>query len=403
MKLIKIYIKNFKGVESDKTIELKEDGLTLFDGPNGYGKTTIFDVIELCLRGSLYKTTVNKEVTADRADYSKAFYQNNIEEDVIIKTHFKNSSGDDLVIIKHLPKDSPGKSKPGRKFKPDDFDILHTYRGDLNNFKSSEINKEKDKPLSQEKINRFFFSDNTKISIENTFLLFNYLQQEENIYFLKKSENDKRSELDFLFQTENESNTLIRIKRFTGKLKKACEGLNARIKSLDLSNVKFEEVNFKQVIKGKEFKFDSDEPFDGIDVDELEIVCRQYLTDIEELRKFIENFEPTEFIKLKNKQTLNKYKENKYGQLAFILESFIDEESFQEIKELNLKNKKYLKFLESESKESDADELLDDFDFNNEQIEKYKQLIEDLNGLKEEAGTLVNLISELNDLRKRTF
>ncbi|MEX2409971.1 MAG: hypothetical protein WD607_01140, partial [Candidatus Paceibacterota bacterium] len=109
------------------------------------------------------------------------------------------------------------------------------------------------------------------------------------------------------------------------------------------------------------------------------------------------------FIKLKNKQTLNKYKENKYGQLAFILESFIDEESFQEIKELNLKNKKYLKFLESESKESDADELLDDFDFNNEQIEKYKQLIEDLNGLKEEAGTLVNLISELNDLRKRTF
>ena len=95
MKLIRVFIKNFKGIDSARTIELEKDGLTLLDGPNGFGKTTIFDVIELCLRGKLYKTTVNRDVTADRADYSKAFYQNNSEDDVILKAHFKNKFGEE--------------------------------------------------------------------------------------------------------------------------------------------------------------------------------------------------------------------------------------------------------------------------------------------------------------------
>lgn len=403
MKLIKVFIKNFKGIDSAKTIELEKDGLTLLDGPNGFGKTTIFDVIELCLRGSLYKTTVNKDVTADRADYSKAFYQNNIEDDVIIKAHFKNISGDDLVIIKYLSKDTTGRSGTGRKFKPDDFDILDTYTEEVSNFNSSELIKENIRPLSQEDINRFFFSDNTKVSIENTFLLFNYLQQEENIFFLKKSEREKRAQLDFLFQTEEESSTLDSIKKFVTKLKKTCEKIDAKINSLNLTNVKFEGERFKQLIKNKEFKFDSEKPFEGIDFDELDLVCRQYLTDIEELRKLVENFEPSEFEKSKIKQSLNNYKENKNAQLAFILERFIDEESFQKVKELFLQRQKYLEFVKSENKEFKIGELLNDFDFNDEQIENYKKLNQDLRDLKEEAGTLVNLISELNDLRERTF
>lgn len=403
MKLIRVFIKNFKGIDSARTIELEKDGLTLLDGPNGFGKTTIFDVIELCLRGKLYKTTVNRDVTADRADYSKAFYQNNSEDDVILKAHFKNKFGEDLVIIKFLPKDTTGRSGSGRKFKPDDFDILETYTDEVRNFNSPKLNKENISQLSQEEINRFLFPDNSKVNIENIFLLFNYLQQEENIYFLKKSENEKRSELDFLFQTEEESGKLDHIKRFVTKLKKACERLDDKIKNLDLSNVKFEEVSYKQIIKNKVFKFDSAEPFEGIDYDELDLVCRQFLTEIEDLKKFVKNFDPTEFEKFKIKQTLNRYKEQKNEQLAFILEKFINEERFQELKELFQKREKYLKFLESENKEFNIDELLDDFDFSNEQIENYYQLVKDLRDLKEEAGTLVNLISELNDLRERTF
>lgn len=48
MKIKKIYIENFKGIK-DKKIITFDDQSSLLIGPNGFGKTTIFDVLELCL------------------------------------------------------------------------------------------------------------------------------------------------------------------------------------------------------------------------------------------------------------------------------------------------------------------------------------------------------------------
>ncbi|MDZ7758096.1 AAA family ATPase [Rhodohalobacter sp.] len=109
MRLIKCYIENFKGIDSKQIIDFEGTGLTLFDGPNGYGKTTIFDTIELCLTGQLNKTKQRSDVTADRSDYSKAFFQNDDQEDVILKVHFQREDGQDLIIIRHLPSESEGR------------------------------------------------------------------------------------------------------------------------------------------------------------------------------------------------------------------------------------------------------------------------------------------------------
>ena len=77
MKFLKVYIKNFKGIKRAKVIEL-DKGTTLLTGPNGFGKTTIFDAIELCLTGSLHRTEVKKGVTDDRKSYIKPFFQNDV-------------------------------------------------------------------------------------------------------------------------------------------------------------------------------------------------------------------------------------------------------------------------------------------------------------------------------------
>lgn len=47
----RIYLENYK-LFTSKSIEF-EEYLSVFDGPNGYGKTSIFDAIELLITGSI--------------------------------------------------------------------------------------------------------------------------------------------------------------------------------------------------------------------------------------------------------------------------------------------------------------------------------------------------------------
>ena len=55
MKIQKIEAENFK-LFSEKFQDVEKIGdtdLILFNGPNGYGKTSVFDVLEFCLTGKI--------------------------------------------------------------------------------------------------------------------------------------------------------------------------------------------------------------------------------------------------------------------------------------------------------------------------------------------------------------
>ncbi|HCJ1251013.1 TPA: AAA family ATPase, partial [Pseudomonas aeruginosa] len=52
--LNKITLKNFKIFGGEPyTISFEDSNLVLLDGPNGYGKTSVFDAIELGLTGNI--------------------------------------------------------------------------------------------------------------------------------------------------------------------------------------------------------------------------------------------------------------------------------------------------------------------------------------------------------------
>lgn len=55
MKIKSVEIENFKlfGGKFDEIENISEANLILFNGPNGYGKTTVFDAIELALTGKI--------------------------------------------------------------------------------------------------------------------------------------------------------------------------------------------------------------------------------------------------------------------------------------------------------------------------------------------------------------
>ena len=48
----RLYIENYK-LFSQKEIDFSGALLSVFDGPNGYGKTSIFDAIELLITGKI--------------------------------------------------------------------------------------------------------------------------------------------------------------------------------------------------------------------------------------------------------------------------------------------------------------------------------------------------------------
>ena len=108
MRIIKLYLDNFKGVASPTIVNFS--GLSsILKGPNGFGKTTIFDALELCLTGEIYRTHALAKVTEDRADYKDAFYRNKKSKPVVLHILIETHDGDRFVIAKVLPANSTGR------------------------------------------------------------------------------------------------------------------------------------------------------------------------------------------------------------------------------------------------------------------------------------------------------
>ena len=81
MKIKKILLYNFKNFKQGIVIDFS-DNITFLVGPNGFGKTTIFDAIELGLTGNISR--INR-VTGENIAYNKPFFQNDKSQPVCIK------------------------------------------------------------------------------------------------------------------------------------------------------------------------------------------------------------------------------------------------------------------------------------------------------------------------------
>ncbi|SJN27403.1 hypothetical protein FM115_04020 [Marinilactibacillus psychrotolerans 42ea] len=174
----KVYISNFKGIKN-KTILDFSDKTSLLVGPNGFGKTTIFDAIELAFTGKIHRTDILK-VTKDNKNYKKPFFQNDENKDVIIKVWLENEDQEQLVIVKFFDKDYYRKNQvTERKNKPSDFSIFKTYMEDPKKFDNDEYSSENSKVIEGKEIEKFLKISDNLFNVEKIYKLFNYLQQEE--------------------------------------------------------------------------------------------------------------------------------------------------------------------------------------------------------------------------------
>lgn len=232
----KIEISSFKAFKKIH-LDFNNSSLLTLDGPNGFGKTSIFDAIELLLTGSIKRICglFNILMIGKKTNYKDNLLWNNRSgnKDLAIKIEFINGTRK-LVLARHTPAAVFDEKSNNRA---DQFTHLMLY--ELPEISSNDYVVEN---LRDENFIEDLFGKNFK---EN-FSYLNYLEQGQNQ--LLHTRVDKRKEaLNNLFNisdvkadTENCRSISLRLTKFISDPKRAA----------DLSRLKTEADSLKGMIQG---------------------------------------------------------------------------------------------------------------------------------------------------------
>lgn len=181
-RISKLSLYNFKGFK--ETEILFDNPRTILGGPNGYGKTSIFDALELLFTGSIKRMLDYKAGHDSRTSLKENFkplvFDTSIDEIVIEATLLFNDGN--RVRIRR-------RAEQGTMRNPVDFSAfskLQCYNQINNSFEDVDTN---------ERLSSFF----SLLSEQYNFL--NYLTQEEANCFLKCKESERKQKINSLFNT----------------------------------------------------------------------------------------------------------------------------------------------------------------------------------------------------------
>ena len=187
IKIKQIQIQNFKLFKNFSTIQLDDTSLVVLDGPNGFGKTSFYDAIELLFTGKLRRYSLLDNITDRRQLINGHPFINNdgIEdnEDLFIKAQIE-INGETYFVMR---KENCGVLI--RTGKVHEF-TLPLYK--LTTFEST----------NGELIDGYdFFNNLLGIDFNKNFEFLNYVEQEENIDFLKNKDKERKTKMAHLFNT----------------------------------------------------------------------------------------------------------------------------------------------------------------------------------------------------------
>lgn len=210
IKLKKVTLENFKIFDGNAySINFNDNNLILLDGPNGYGKTSVFDAIELGLTGNISRLTSLE----NRQNPTDVVVAHNGANEVEVTLEFDDDEGKTKVFRRKLKSKIPNSSKKISKF----TELWELY----------EIIEGNAIPLSESDLNEYFCSND----FSRDFLLFHYVQQEETSRFLKNNTEVQRAEeLAKLFgNTKDSEQSLNKLSGVLGKLSSAKRNISTQI------------------------------------------------------------------------------------------------------------------------------------------------------------------------------
>lgn len=283
----RIYVENFKFIE-EGNIDFKNSNLVILDGPNGYGKTTVFDIIELAIVGRINRINLNQ--TNNSSGCNDILYLKDQNKDAVIKVEFVSES-DKFTVVKRI--DSK-KEYTKKDKKSNNWNLFETYL--LKNFgeKFSEDNKVEHKDI----ISKF-----GEDYLDRFYNIFYYIQQEDSTVFLKNSEKERVKVLSKLFDTEKEEFELDKLIKFRDKVNATINSLRNSIKKCEdivsLAPNK-ETVKYNKIISWKNINWDSS----NINI-ESKKKLEEFQIELENIKQFYNNAE--EFFKVELNNQIDYY------------------------------------------------------------------------------------------------
>lgn len=290
MKIKKILIKNFKNIK-ERIIDFQEN-VTLFVGPNGFGKTTIFDAIELSLTGKIRRIE-ESDYSDGRSSFSAPYFQNNPNENTFIELMLTNDEGNSLIVssLYKSSMNTEGNNVP--KFSFSKFQ-RRVRVGPGISFQSDEDFEGSSERDIQKDISQFLGYESEDYSLGDTFDLFNYIQQDETAYYLKQKEKDRKEQLNFLLNIGNYVNRKNRLERLRSTLSSTEKELRAKKDKLKNSPIKYNTLYSKLSLReDTDFAFNNKSIVfdDELSNESLNI----YLSEIEKLQEFRDSFSPKDY------------------------------------------------------------------------------------------------------------
>lgn len=168
---------NFKLFGEIFTINFKANDLVVFDGPNGHGKTTVYDAVELALTGDIRRL--------------KNIESRQIPTDVVV-AHKNNAN----CFVRLKLKDNERTIEIERRLKnpiPRDATKISNFKNLWDLFL---IQDGSESNITQTQLNELINSSN----LQRDLTLFHYVEQEDTAHFLKtKNETDRAKALAVLF------------------------------------------------------------------------------------------------------------------------------------------------------------------------------------------------------------
>ena len=190
-KISKLQIQAFKAFTNIE-FDFKKSSLVTLEGPNGYGKTSTFDAIELLFTGKISRISdLYKLVMVDtKKKFKDNLYWNkkNGEVDLKIKVELMNDIDEEKVSFVRMGFINDLKVETNNK--ANNFDIFSLYKLDDFNSEPTDNNLENN-----------FFEQFFGESFCSNYSMLNYLHQGQSQFIFSKKITDRKKALEELIKT----------------------------------------------------------------------------------------------------------------------------------------------------------------------------------------------------------
>jgi len=192
-KISSLKIENFKPFENT-SIDFRTASMITLDGPNGFGKTSIFDALELLFTGVIQRIINTNEATVAKRSRKKQFEENiywnrKKEGDIAIRAELINQDSGESIFLARVA--SVADLLIPDNNAPDNFSIFKLY--EIDSIDSNTFGEDLDSKALEDILGENFLKN---------FSLLNYLEQGQNRYLYSTDATERKRGIEHLINTD---------------------------------------------------------------------------------------------------------------------------------------------------------------------------------------------------------